>query len=105
MDERLDLYNAVEKYREAMIPEDHSIILIEHSKIEGGLFLFLSGEMDHISRILSDTTGYVNSETKEQQDEFNRLKKHILNIAINILNTHPDLKDKFEKGLQQIKQP
>jgi hypothetical protein len=83
MDARLDLYNAVNKYQEEMNPESESIMLIEHSRNEGGLFIFLSGEMNDLSKILSDTNGYINSESKQQKDEVERLKKHILNIAIN----------------------
>ena len=101
MDYRLDLFNAVEKFQEQMT-EDDALFIICHNSKQGDLLLGLDGNVDLISSVLSNDNEYVNIENKEQKIRHEQAKRMVLNMAINILRTDSDLRNKFSIAMSQL---
>lgn len=94
MDYRLDLFNAIEKFQDEMTKDDALFIICHNSK-QGDLVIGLDGDVDIISAVLANDNGYVNLKTKEHKTRHEQAKRMVLNIAMNILRTDEDLRNKF----------
>lgn len=101
MDYRLDLFNAVEKFQEQMTEHD-ALFIICHNSEQGDLLLGLDGDVNLISQVLANDNEYVKIENKEHKIRHEQAKRMVLNMAINILRTDTDLRDKFSTALSTL---
>lgn len=91
MDYRLDLFNAIHKYQENCT-EDDSIFTIIYNKKDGDLILTVDGDEGIFGAILG-TDDFVNLATVEDRVRFEHVKKVVLNMAVNILQSDNDKLD------------
>ena len=101
MDYRLDLFNAVEKFQEQMT-DDEALFIICYNSTQGDLLLGLDGDLNLISAVLANDEGFVNLENKEQKISHEQTKGMVLNMAINILRTNIELRNKFAIAIQSL---
>lgn len=96
MDLRLDFFNGLNEYTKELTDND-ALLVLSHNKKDGDCITLLSGDWEILSSLFS-TKGYVNL-TEGNQEQFNNIKKMILNTAYNICMTDDECKNKFIKGL------
>lgn len=100
MDNRLDFTNETRRHLKTLT-EDDTLLIIAHNKKEGDLFYTLFGDWEDISIIMSNKN-VVNHEDGSE-DDFNKIKKLILNTSLNICNEDPNVLKTLLKGLKKIK--
>jgi len=96
MDNRLDLFNDINKYLKTTTDDD-AILVLFHNKKDGDCFTALAGDWEILSALFS-TKGYVNFD-KGDKEEFDNIKKMILNTAYNICMTDELIKEQFKNKL------
>jgi hypothetical protein len=99
MDNRLDFFNTINNYSETLT-EDDAFLFISHNKKQGDAFFGLSGDWELIS-ILFSVNGYTNV-TDAQRENFENVKKTILNTALNICSTDLATKQLFINALKSL---
>jgi len=101
MDYRLDLYNAVGKFQEQMTDDDALFIVCNNTK-QGDLLIGLDGDVNIISAVLANDNNYVKIENKDHKLKHEAAKRMVLNMAINILRTDKDLRNKFSIAIETL---
>jgi hypothetical protein len=96
MDNRLDFFNSLNNYS-ATLTEDDAVLVLSHNKKDGDCVSVLLGDWEILSMLLS-TEDYVNFKDGNKE-QFENIKKCILNSAFNICMNNKETKDKFIKGL------
>lgn len=92
MDLRLDFFNALNTYTETLTDDD-ALLVLSHNKKDGDCVTLLAGDWEILSSLFS-TKGYVNFENGNKE-QFENIKKMILNTAFNICATDDDVRNKF----------
>jgi hypothetical protein len=101
MDNRLDFVNTTSKHLETLT-EDDTLLVISHNKQQGDLFFSLFGDWENISIIMSNKDAVNHQENSKEQ--FEEIKKLILNTAVNICEKNPKTLNTMLKGLQGLKE-
>ena len=96
MDLRLDFYNELNKYVDEFT-EDDALLVLSHNKKDGDCLTLLAGDWEILSALFS-TKGYVNL-TDDNREQYDNIKKMLLNTAYNICMTDNKYKRKFINGL------
>jgi hypothetical protein len=102
MDNRLDFFNSLSKYSDTLTDDD-AVLVLSHNKKDGDCVSVLLGDWEILSMLLS-IDGYVNFKDGNK-DQFDNIKKCILNSAFNICMGDKKIKDKFIKGLSNPPKP
>ena len=98
MDNRLDFFSYAEEHAETLTNDD-ALLILSHNKKQGDCFVSLVGDWEILSVLLSQK-GYVNYE-KGNTEQFENIKKMILNTAYNICMTDEEKRIKFIEGLEK----
>ena len=102
IDYRLDLYNAIDKFKEEM-NEDDAMLIICHNSKQGDLVMGLLGDVDLLSGVLSNAHGHINYESEEHKINYEQTRSFVLNIALNIINSDEAIFKKFLIAMDFIK--
>ena len=98
MDLRLDFYNELNKYSDHLTNDD-ALLVLSHNKRDGDCVTLLAGDWQILSSLFS-VKGYINL-TETNKEQFNNVKKMILNTAYNICMADDECKEKFINGLNK----
>jgi hypothetical protein len=98
MDSRLDFFSELNEYA-GKLTNDDALLVLSHNKKDGDCIIMLVGDWELLSSLFS-VKNYVNLTGNIEQ--FENIKKMILNTAFNICATDQKYKDKFIKGLNNI---
>ena len=101
MDNRLDFVNSTSEHLETLT-EDDTLLVISHNKKQGDLFFTLFGDWENISIIMSNKDAVNHKENSKEQ--FENIKKLMLNTVVNICEQDPKTLNTMLKGLQELKE-
>lgn len=96
MDLRLDFYNSLNEYA-SELTEDDGLLVLSHNKRDGDCITLLAGDWEILSSLFS-VKGYVNLDSGNTE-QYENIKKMILNTAFNIIMTDEEVKETFKKAL------
>jgi hypothetical protein len=98
MDNRLAFFSYVKEYAETLTDDD-ALLILSHNKKQGDCFTSLVGDWEILS-VLFSQKGYINYE-EGNTEQFENIKKMILNTAYNICMTDEEKRIKFIEGLEK----
>jgi len=101
MNNRLDFFNAINKHCETLTDDD-ALLFLSHNKKQGDAFFCLVGDWELLS-ILFSVKGYPNV-PEDAKNDFEDVKKMILNTAFNICHTDLEIRELFTKRLETLNQ-
>lgn len=96
MDLRLDFYNGLNEYAK-QLTENDALMVLSHNKKDGDCITLLTGDWEILSALFS-VDGYVNFD-KGNKEQFENIKKMIINIAYNICMNDENYRVKFLKAI------
>jgi hypothetical protein len=82
--------------------EEDALFIVAFNSQEGDLIMGIEGNVNLLSLVLSDMSGVEMEKNKDKIENFKETQRNVLNIALNILRTNEDYRNKFKIAIDTI---